>query len=220
MSEWRLWWGLERSLDLGSRWVLFEANHRLIWGRLEREARAFLHDLSFDGILPPWGSAGWEVRCDPVSGEEGRVRFRVIVDTVRSWNRPDARFSSAAAEESEETPLELKMEELNFAYRRLGRQISDASRNANSLERVATMRENAVAAMKLEPKLMQEIPAGDRAKFLADFHAGIEDLVADIDKVAAALKAGNNAEAAELLKVLKEDQKQGHEHFRKDKKKK
>ena len=46
----------------------------------------------------------------------------------------------------------------------------------------------------------------------------MKQFIGNIDKLEAALKAGKNAEAAELLKALKHDQEEGHKQFRKDKK--
>jgi soluble cytochrome b562 len=112
------------------------------------------------------------------------------------------------------------MDELNAAYRKLGRQVADASKNADSLKQVAIMKENADASMKLEPALKKEIPAADQAKFVANYQAKMKEFVAEIGKLETALKAGKNDEAANLLKSMKKAQEVGHKEFRKDKKKK
>jgi soluble cytochrome b562 len=122
------------------------------------------------------------------------------------------------AAKSTETELEVKMDDLNAAYRKLGRQISDASKNADSLKQVATIKEAANAAMKLEPAKKKEVPAADQAKFVSAYQSKMKSFIGNIDKLEAALKAGKNAEAAELLKTLKQDQEEGHKEFRKDKK--
>lgn len=117
-----------------------------------------------------------------------------------------------------ETELETKMDDLNAAYRKLGRQINDASKNADSLKQVAIIKEAANAALKLEPAKKKEIPAADQAKFVAAYQTKMKSFIGNIDKLEASLKAGKNAEAAELLKALKHDQEEGHKEFRKDKK--
>jgi soluble cytochrome b562 len=117
-----------------------------------------------------------------------------------------------------ETQLESKMDDLNAAYRKLGRQINDASKNADSLKQVAIIKEAANAALKLEPAKKAEIPAADQAKFVAAYQTKMKSFIGNIDKLEASLKAGKNAEAAELLKTLKQDQEEGHKEFRKDKK--
>lgn len=117
-----------------------------------------------------------------------------------------------------ETELETKMDDLNAAYRKLGRQINDASKNADSLKQVAIIKDAANASLKLEPARKKEIPAADQAKFVAAYQTKMKSFIGNIDKLEASLKAGKNAEAAELLKTLKQDQEEGHKEFRKDKK--
>ncbi|MSU71907.1 MAG: hypothetical protein EXS43_06140 [Opitutus sp.] len=125
-----------------------------------------------------------------------------------------------AAEKETSTELEDKMDEINGAYRKLGRQVADAAKNADSLKQIGIIRTNATAAMKLDPKKMKEVPAADRAKFKADYQAKMKAFVADLDKLEAAFKAGKNDEAANILKTLKQVQEDGHKEFRKEKEKK
>ena len=116
------------------------------------------------------------------------------------------------------TELEDKMDEINAAYRKLNRQIGDASKNADSLKQVAIIQQNAAAAMKLEPMKKKEVPAAEQAKFMTDYQAKMKSFVADVGKLEAALKAGKNEDAANALKTLKQDQDEGHKAFRKAKK--
>jgi cytochrome c556 len=118
------------------------------------------------------------------------------------------------------TPLGEQMDKISGAFRKLGRQIADATKNEDSLAQVAIIHDAATEALKLEPSWKQEKPAEDQAKFVADFQAEMKGFIADVDKLAAALKAGNNDEAAKLLQALKADQDKGHSDFRKPKKKK
>jgi soluble cytochrome b562 len=124
------------------------------------------------------------------------------------------------AAESTTTPLEDTMDEINAAYRKLNRQISDATKNADSLKQVAAMQKHANDAMKMEPVKKKELPAAEQAKFIADYQAKMKSFVGNIGKVETALKAGKNDEAAVALKALKQDQDEGHKTFKKDKKKK
>jgi hypothetical protein len=116
------------------------------------------------------------------------------------------------------TELEDKMDEINAAYRKLNRQVGDASKNADSLKQVAIIRQNAEAATKLEPMKKKEVPTAEQAKFMADYQAKMKSFLADVGKLEAAFKAGKNDEAANLLKTLKQDQDEGHKAFKKDKK--
>jgi soluble cytochrome b562 len=117
------------------------------------------------------------------------------------------------------TELEDHMEKISGAFRVLRRQISDASKNQDSLQRIATIRENAEVSLKLDPAKKADIPADQQAKFVADYQAKMKAFIADVNKVEAALKAGNNDEAAKLLQSLKQDQDEGHKEFQKKKKK-
>ena len=115
-----------------------------------------------------------------------------------------------------DTELELRMKKMGWAFRTLGRQISDPAKNANSLQLVATMRTAAEESLQFKPEKTADLPAADQAKFVADFQAGIKGLIADLDKLTVALKANDNTAAAGLLRQLKDDQDQGHKKFRKE----
>src|SRR5690349_20810384 len=77
----------------------------------------------------------------------------------------------AAKEKKPETELSKKMEKMNGAFRKLRRQATDATKNADSLEQVAILKEYAAAAAKLEPAKAATIPEADRAKWVADYRA-------------------------------------------------
>ena len=80
LLAWRRLSALRRSLDHGSRWVVFEPHHPLVWRRLERQVRAFLYSLALDGLVPAWGGSRLDVRCEPVG--EGAVALKVRVPTA------------------------------------------------------------------------------------------------------------------------------------------
>jgi soluble cytochrome b562 len=127
---------------------------------------------------------------------------------------------SAAKSSEDETELEGKMDKLNSAYRKLGKQVNDASKNEDSLKQVAIIRENAEAALKLEPARKADIPAADQAKFVADYRAKMKTFIAEVDKLAAALKEGDNAAAAKLVDSLKTMRNEGHKEFKRPDQKK
>ena len=127
---------------------------------------------------------------------------------------------SVVRAEEAETELGGKMEKIGGAFRALRRQISDASKNADSLARVATIRQNAEAALKLEPARKAEIPAAKQTKFVADYQAQMKKFVELCTKLEAALKANDNATAAKLCGDMGDAQKAGHKEFKKEDKKK
>lgn len=123
-----------------------------------------------------------------------------------------------AEEKEPQTELGAKMEKMQSAYRTLNRNIDDASKNADSIAAIVTIRENAEAALKLQPKTTGAVPADQQAKYIADYHAMMKKTISDLAAVEAALKAGNNAEAKTLLAAVKKDQTDGHKQFRAQKK--
>ncbi len=120
-----------------------------------------------------------------------------------------------------ETELGGKMDKMSGAFRALRRQVADATKNADSLAKVATIKENAQAALKLEPAMKADKPAAEQKQFVADYQTEMKKTIALLDKVAAALTANNNAEAEKLLAAVGDAQKAGHKQFKKpDNKKK
>lgn len=122
-----------------------------------------------------------------------------------------------SADSEPETELGVKMEKMSGAFRVVRRQIEDASRNADSLARLAEIKENAKAAASLEPAKKADIPPARHAKFVADYQAKMREFIGVVEKAEAALKAGNNAEAARLIGVMADTQKHAHGDFRKKK---
>ncbi|MBL9188992.1 MAG: hypothetical protein JNK23_16025 [Opitutaceae bacterium] len=120
-----------------------------------------------------------------------------------------------------ETELSKKMDKMGGAFRALRRQVADSSKNADSLARLATIKENAVASAKLEPVMKADKPKAEQAKFVADYQAEMKKFLALVEKTEAALKAGNNAEAEKLVAQMGDANKAGHKQFKKpDEKKK
>ena len=119
-----------------------------------------------------------------------------------------------------ETELGGKMEKMSSAFRVIRRQIADASKNADSLAKLAVVKENAEASLKFEPALKSEKPKGDQAKFVEEYQAGMKKFVELCGKLEAALKKGDNTEAAKICGAMGDAQKAGHKEFKKDDKKK
>lgn len=127
--------------------------------------------------------------------------------------------SATFAAEEEHTELGDHMEKMGKAFRTLNRQLRDPAKNAESLQLVAEIRGHAEASLKLEPAKTAELPEAQRAKFVADYQAKMRDFIGHIGKLEAALKAGNNDEAVNLTRTMKEAQKEGHKEYKKADKK-
>jgi soluble cytochrome b562 len=118
-----------------------------------------------------------------------------------------------------ETELGAKMEKISSAWRVAKRQLADPSKNADTLTKLATVKENMVAATKLEPDLKKSKPAAEQAKFVADYQTKMKEEIKKVDEIIALVKAGKNEEAAKLVGVVDQDQKDAHKQFKKAKKK-
>ena len=123
-----------------------------------------------------------------------------------------------ASATKEETELDHKMEDMNGVFRKLRRQISDASANASSLELVAKLRKASEESVALIPAKAEKVPEADRAKFVADYQAKMKEFIAEVDTLKAALEAGKNDDAAKIVTKLGNLQKSGHREFRVQKK--
>jgi soluble cytochrome b562 len=123
----------------------------------------------------------------------------------------------AQHDDDDTTPLGEKMDDLSSAYKKLGKQINDASKNEDSLKLVAKIHDAAEGALKFEPAKKADLPPADQAKFVADFQAKMKSFIGEVDKLAGFLKAGDNAAAVKQLDVLKQLQREGHKEFQKKK---
>jgi soluble cytochrome b562 len=125
----------------------------------------------------------------------------------------------AQGKDEPETELGSKMDKIGSAWRITKRQLSDPAKNPDTLAKLATIKENMEASLKLEPDLKKAKPAAEQAKFVADYRAKLKEEIVKIDEITALVKAGKNEEAAKLVAVVDQDQKDAHKQFKKAKKK-
>ena len=119
----------------------------------------------------------------------------------------------AKSADKEETELGGHMDKMSGAFRKLKRQIADATKNEDSLKLVATIKAESAASTKLTPAWKPEQKKKYQAK--------MKDFNANVAKLEMALKAGKNDEAAKIAAELGAAQKEGHKEFKKpDEKKK
>jgi hypothetical protein len=126
--------------------------------------------------------------------------------------------AAAPAAKAPKTALAKEMGKIAKAYRALGKQIADPTKNDSSLELLATIRDTSVTAATETPAFTADQPEADRAKFVADYQAKQKEFLGAVDKVIADLKAGDNATAAVDAKKLGMEERQGHKAFRKPEK--
>lgn len=126
----------------------------------------------------------------------------------------------SAQDKSGHTELGRRMEDINASWRRLRRQVNEPAQNAASLELIARIREASKDTEKMTPAMAADLPEAKRAKFQADYAAGMKKFFGQIDAIEAALKAGDNATAAKVVAAAADHQKEAHKEFRKESPKK
>src|SRR5271157_2156542 len=92
-----------------------------------------------------------------------------VVSAADTPASPPAAAAPAAAPGSEKkTELEMRMDRIGKAFRKLKKQVGDPAQNAASLELLSAMEAAAKEAIELTPEKAEDIPEDQRAKFEAD----------------------------------------------------
>jgi hypothetical protein len=124
----------------------------------------------------------------------------------------------APADDDKKTDLEVRMDHMARAYRKLKKQVADPAQNAASLQLVATMQNAAKEALEFTPAKAADLPADQQAKFEEDFKAGIQGMQDEFTKLSDALTAGKNDDAVKIVADIDALEKKDHKEFRKPKK--
>ncbi len=119
-----------------------------------------------------------------------------------------------AQQEEDKTPLGKKMSAMNAAFKAVGRQIDDASKNANTLEQLTIIETNAKAALTMVPAKKEQVPAADQARFQSGYEAGMKEFLVAVAKLKVSIKAGKNTEAVATYDEIKGLQRDGHKEYR------
>ena len=121
---------------------------------------------------------------------------------------------AAAPADEKKTDLDLRMDRVSKAFRKLRKQVSDPTQNAASLALLATMQTALAEAVDLTPQRASDVPADQKAKFIDDFKAGIKGMQDEFTKLGDALTAGNNDDAAKIIADMLALEKKDHGNFR------
>jgi soluble cytochrome b562 len=112
------------------------------------------------------------------------------------------------------TPLGKHMAAMNAAFRTIGQQVADSTKNASTMEQLTIFETNAKEALAFEPEKKAQIPEADQAKFVADYKVGLQKLIDTAGKLHAALHGGKNTEAAAIVEEMRGLQRSSHGEFR------
>jgi ABC-type transporter MlaC component len=104
---------------------------------------------------------------------------------------------STYAAENKESPLHHQMEAINRSFRQLNRQYADLAQKASSLELVAATQQHVEKAKTLTPPKAEKMSGDDQAKYVAKFHAHLDELSKDL----AALKDAIASDKADITKI-------------------
>ena len=113
-----------------------------------------------------------------------------------------------------DTPLEDEMIAANVAMKKLKTQITDASKNASSLQLIWEMQKHFVAAKGMEPARTKK--ESDKAKFVADYRKAMVNLMSEMLKMETAVLDNKNDEAAAILKNIGKVKADGHDKFQEE----
>lgn len=116
----------------------------------------------------------------------------------------------------EDTPLAKEMEKVGKALKGVNRDIADASKKAENLKRIDDAKAANQAALKYEPAKTKEVPAADKAKFLAGYKYSMEEAGKLLDALKAAVEAGKTDDAKAVMDKLNKAKKDGHKEYKAD----
>lgn len=125
--------------------------------------------------------------------------------------------AAAPAEKADKTDLEKQMDIVAKSFRKLKKQVSDATQNDDSAALVAKMIDATKASADLVPAKADSLSGDDKTKFIADYKTGIQGMVDKLTALQALIKAGKNDEAAAAVADLGKYETKEHKEFRKEK---
>lgn len=116
----------------------------------------------------------------------------------------------------DDTPLAKEMEKISKALKFINRSIGDASKKDECLTKVAEAKTANAAGLKYEPAKTKDVPAAEKAKFLAGYKSSMEEVGKNLDALKTAIAAGKTDDAKALLEKLNGEKKEGHKKYKAD----
>lgn len=124
--------------------------------------------------------------------------------------------SLLAADEKDETPMAKEMAAMNKTLRTLKRQVGDTSKKTESVAMVDKMKANVAAALKYEPTITKDQPAGDKLAFVDKFKKQLGELDKALDELKAAINKGDADAVSQQFEKLTDIKEKGHKDFAPD----
>jgi soluble cytochrome b562 len=138
--------------------------------------------------------------------------------TTTTTATPAAPAVTAAPDDEKKTELELRMDRVGKAFRKIRKQVADPTQNASSIDLASKMMAALKEAEDLTPEKAADLPEDQRPKFISDFKDGIKAMEDEVSKLSDALTAGKNDDAAKIVADMFAMEKKDHKEFKKPEK--
>jgi soluble cytochrome b562 len=117
---------------------------------------------------------------------------------------------------ADDTPLSNEMEKANKALKAIGRAQKEGKVTKDMVAKVDEVKAAFEAAAKLEPAKTKDVPAAEKAKFLADYKTAMEAAIKDLDALKIAVESEKADEVGKALEKLNAGKKEGHKAYKAD----
>lgn len=117
---------------------------------------------------------------------------------------------------ADDTPLGTEMGKINKALKLVNRNLADASKKAENLEKIDVAIKACEESGKLEPEKTKDIPEAEKEKFLTEYKAAMVEMGKHLTDLKAAVEADKADEAKKVLEKLNMGKKEGHKKFQKE----
>ena len=108
------------------------------------------------------------------------------------------------------------MQILARGMKQLSVQISDPSKNQDSVALIESLKNTTGISKELMPRKTASIPQADQEKFLTAYKAQIDKLTEAFSQIEEAIKAGKNDQAKTVFATIGPIKKEGHSKFKQD----
>ena len=125
-------------------------------------------------------------------------------------------LSTFSLRADDDTPLEKQMQIMARSMKQLSQQITDSTKQQESIMLLETLKKAASDSKGLDPRKTASIPLADREKFLTAYKAQMDKLSEAFNQIEEALKAGKYDQAKVHLATVGSIKKEGHSKFKQD----
>tara|TARA_B100000519_G_scaffold201919_1_gene218783 strand:+ start:951 stop:1532 length:582 start_codon:yes stop_codon:yes gene_type:complete len=143
-----------------------------------------------------------------------KKRSFIVTLALAIASLPSIQAASHEGGDHDHTALEDQMSAMNKAWRSIRRQIKDPAKNDSTLEFMAKVKKAAQKSVDMTPILAKEMSGAEKKKFMAGYQKAMKNTVGLIGDLEAALKAGDNVKAEEIVGKINDARKHGHDKYK------